>query len=230
MLNYDHPLSNTGINQAIELNSLWKKEINSGIKDPLATKFLNCDLIFASPLTRAAQTCILGLKGHPHLKENNIILLSSCREIKGFGGLDTVGSVYGEKIESRVKHKLGDHCDNEINNIHFDTYDCDSVWWTVDPADTKSDIDHRFEDFCSTLKFKEHKNAIIVVGHSLFIKDFCKKYLSNEIKETKQKLTENLLHHRMSNAGCLYTRINFSEYSNPRIIDADVLFQTTFIK
>jgi hypothetical protein len=119
--------------------------------------FQASDLIYASPLTRAAQTCIVGLKAHPHLAHHNITLLSSSREVKvslfrsistflvdskGLGGLDTVGIAYGDRIEARVLEKLGAHADAEVRAIHFDQYDCTATWWTTEMSENKAQIEY----------------------------------------------------------------------------------------
>lgn len=91
-------------------------------------------------------------------------------------------------------------------------------------------LSSRFNDFCATLKFSDNKNSTIVVGHSLFIKDFCVRYLSPEIIESKKTLANSLQNMRLSNAGCLYARVDLSDHLNPKIIDVDILFETTFVK
>lgn len=226
LLNYDHPLSPEGIKQAAHLNHSWRNA--TADSEPLLKTFLASDLIYSSPLTRAAQTCIVGLKTHPHLARHNITLLSSCREVKGLGGLDTVGTAFGDRIEARVLEKLGSEADAEVKAVHFDQYDCTATWWTTEMSENKAHIDHRFEDFLSTLKFSPNQQATIVVGHSLFIKDLCIRYLSDEVKSKKHEISEKLQTLRLSNAGCLYVRFDFSD--SPKIIDAQVLFDTTFIK
>ena len=54
-------------------------------------------MVYASPLTRATQTCLLCLAGHPALRGDGangvpgLTLLSASREKKNLGGQDTVG-------------------------------------------------------------------------------------------------------------------------------------------
>lgn len=55
------------------------------------------EAIFASPLTRATQTCILAFQGHAALKQG-LTLLAAGRETKNFGGQDTVGDQVGSAV------------------------------------------------------------------------------------------------------------------------------------
>ena len=78
----DHPLDPVGISQCQDFNKLWKAEMErcaSGDADGAAGEadgdesavilndFLEADAIYASPLCRATQTCLIGLQGHPAL-------------------------------------------------------------------------------------------------------------------------------------------------------------------
>lgn len=62
--------------------------------------------VWASPLTRAIQTTLLALQGHPALREKGLMLTSDAREIKGRGGFDTVGCAKGPAIQERVRQEL----------------------------------------------------------------------------------------------------------------------------
>jgi hypothetical protein len=60
-------------------------------------------MIFASPLTRATQTALITLHGHRTLAQQGLTLLASAREIKNFGGQDTVGQNTGEQASSPLR-------------------------------------------------------------------------------------------------------------------------------
>lgn len=101
----DHPLNLTGIKQCAELQGRIAMEVSNasetsgapsavpaiGVKNWLAAQ-----AIYASPLRRAAQTCLIALKGHPALRRQAVAeegsaqgvpltLISSAREIKKLG-------------------------------------------------------------------------------------------------------------------------------------------------
>jgi hypothetical protein len=111
----DHPLSEEGISQASAANRNWQKQylaVKGGLKSYTTPEhewvkaFLNAGKVYASPLTRAVETCLLSLRGHPTLTQRGLSLISSAREIKNIGGQDTVGCAVGEGIIARVQAEL----------------------------------------------------------------------------------------------------------------------------
>lgn len=111
----DHPLSETGVAQASTANRNWQKQhlaMKGGLKalstsqDDWVRAFLNAGRVYSSPLTRAVETCLLSLRGHPTLKQRGVSLISSAREVKNLGGQDTVGCAVGEGITARVQEEL----------------------------------------------------------------------------------------------------------------------------
>ena len=67
---------------------------------------LRADAVWASPLTRALQTALVALHGHPAL-DRGVALHASAREIKGVAGLDCVGLEVGaDAIKDRARRKL----------------------------------------------------------------------------------------------------------------------------
>lgn len=77
-----NPFANPGSPPPITSRSPSVSPVLDTPFDEKVDLFVNSDLIFASPLTRAVETCVIALDGHPHLKENKVKLLSTCREIK----------------------------------------------------------------------------------------------------------------------------------------------------
>ena len=110
MMAYDHPLNALGRDQSMGLSRAWKSTLEqargSGVADSYLDAFVGAHVVYCSPLTRAVQTCVLALDGHPTVKDQGIKLLSAAREIKKRGGLDTVGKVSGKRIAQRVSEKL----------------------------------------------------------------------------------------------------------------------------
>lgn len=49
-------------------------------------RFVTAGKVFASPLTRALQTALLSLEGHPATIKKGVTCLRSAREIKSVGG------------------------------------------------------------------------------------------------------------------------------------------------
>lgn len=81
MLSNDHGLSATGIQQCLDLNRRWRaaaeaaaEQKHDADEQSFTAKFLRADFVFSSPLTRAIQTGIISLKGHPGQR----LLILSC--------------------------------------------------------------------------------------------------------------------------------------------------------
>lgn len=139
MMAFDHGLSATGVQQALELRQRWlechrvlearavteavaatvtdtvthpaadpaSEHKSSAVHHPSHDEALFCgaDRVFSSPLTRAAETAVLALSGHPTAAEA-ITMLRSAREIRRIGGLDTVGDATGPGIEARTLREM----------------------------------------------------------------------------------------------------------------------------
>lgn len=142
----------------------------------LCMAYEQCSTCYVSPLTRAVQTSCLLLQSHSRAMNGMIrqVCLQSLREIKGVGGLDTVGIAQGEGILERARKKLAelinDHSASRLGaGIAFDPNDAIGQWWTSETdADNSQDVDERMFDFLETMRFDED-DAVIVVGHSLFL-------------------------------------------------------------
>jgi broad specificity phosphatase PhoE len=187
----DHPLNEIGMEQAMHLRAAWKG-IEDGDKDPAEfgmtvedfEEFKAAQKIFASPLCRASQTCVLGLMGHPTLMaaddDGGIHLMSNLRESKKIGGLDTAASTCGEDIRKRAEKKIVDkHPDmeSELAKIKWDFNDTYEKWWT-EYYDGKEEILRRFEDVFELIRYIPQE-TIILVGHSLFFQAFFRNYLGD---------------------------------------------------
>ena len=130
MAAFDHGLTARGVMQALRLNMRWKRALpecftstankdsvvpaandsNTDSADAPYLPFLrNADMTFASPLTRAVQTALCCLWNHKSIargaeqaEKRSMILRGNIREVKNVAGFDTVGKVYGPKIQKRV--------------------------------------------------------------------------------------------------------------------------------
>ena len=62
--------------------------------------------------------------------------------------------------------------------VRVDPHDCRHIWWKQrDDYDKTEDLHVRIADFLSTVQFfPSRSNATIAVGHSLWIREFCKAY------------------------------------------------------
>ena len=180
----DHPLNTVGVDQCVSFNRRWRALADGTVKSkaPLGSLqkhfedgFTACQAVFTSPLTRAVQTAMIALDGHPALESAPIICMRSAREIKGVGGRDCLGKVCGENIELRARSELATLRDADFVNalkskIH--SGDSNSEWWTYF-KDTRGSTKLRFHDFWQTIRFCE-ADKIIIAGHSNFFKKLLK--------------------------------------------------------
>ena len=56
------------------------------------------DRIWSSPLTRSIQTALIAFQGHPSLQRKGLRLAANAREVKGRGGIDSIGRGRGGAI------------------------------------------------------------------------------------------------------------------------------------
>lgn len=240
----DHSLNEVGVQQAQGLEARWKpifaeegtleapvwKDVDAATQDVWEADFFRAGAIFASPLTRAVETALLGLKGHPTLSQQGLTLLRNLREVKNVGGQDTVGKEVGDAIKVRVKKELesvlgeGPQVDDCLADLHIN--DCTSEWWSnateveIGPA-----IKDRLNDVTSFLKFQTSP-SIILVGHSLYFREFVRAYLVPEYSQEDPEMAKKIWDNKLANAACLGLDMDFSG-KTPSILRAKFLFGTT---
>eukprot|EP00668_Euglena_longa_P034732 GGOE01044590.1.p1 GENE.GGOE01044590.1~~GGOE01044590.1.p1 ORF type:complete len:508 (-),score=143.33 GGOE01044590.1:308-1831(-) len=224
MAQYDHPINATGLAQARQFRDQWL----SSAPSPLQETFMEAELIFCSPLTRAIQTCVLALQGHPTICSRGVRLLQSAREIKKMGGLDTVGKATGDRIVDRVREELAKLLPPEEVELlipQIDPYNTVSNWWkSVVGCDTQKAVSRRLESFMSTLKYTP-AHSLIVVGHSLFFQGLLRQYLAPEYQQASSKWCEEITSLKLDNVSCMALTVDFSA-PTARITHAELMFGT----
>lgn len=190
MMAFDHPLNKLGVDQSKAFNAIWRARLaesladpgNSGLRESERQFLEETQIVWTSPLTRAVQTCLLTMQGHPALAEDRppVHLLRSCREIKGIGGLDTVGVAVGDQIIKRAQDKLAKtigkaQAAQVCESVRVAPYTCETKWWTRG-KDTQQSMSERYDRFWATVQ--HHPAQVqVVVGHSLFIREMCRRFI-----------------------------------------------------
>ena len=115
-MSYDHPLTVEGARQAKQLCERWSKlaqnQHQRGVKehsDPdnkRLGQWLAAGEGLCSPLTRAVQTALVALGGHPRLAVEGMRLVPCVRELKVLGGIDNIGCGCGTEIEIVARQEL----------------------------------------------------------------------------------------------------------------------------
>lgn len=198
--------------------------------------FLSAKKVYSSPLTRAIETALIGLSGHEALINGGVTLYSLIREIKGPGGIDSVGTCYGEEaIRGRLQSELLSVVDRPdkveaIMKTKIHENDAQLPWWTPPSTfDSKGDVDKRIEEVLNFIRYEDFETAIFV-GHSLFFKRLCSKHVSAELERNRPELANNMKKHKLSNASMLAVTLRFSDNKavRPRIKDAELMFGGRF--
>lgn len=217
-----------------DLNGTVDAELVKQRSDEYMNLFIHADAIYSSPLTRALQTAVLSMDGHPATKAGGITLYSVIREVKRMGGLDTVGVAIGENIELRLRTELASMIGREKTDaaISFpiDFNDTLQPWWTpLADHETEAEQQARVREFLTFLRYCDAQIPVFV-GHSLFFKAFYSKRVSSRLLKNRQQLSENLKKFKLSNASMLAVTVNFTDFSmggglsEAIMIDADIIF------
>ena len=149
--------------------------------EALCSSYESCTTCYVSPLTRAVQTACFLLHSHPNATGSTMrqVCLQSIREIKGVGGLDTVGIAQGDGVIARAQQKVAElinaHSASQLlsRGVTFDANDAVGQWWTSETdSDSTQEVEERIVDFLETIRFDASGDAVIVVGHSLFLQQF----------------------------------------------------------
>jgi len=189
-------------------------------------------LVLCSPLTRAVQTALLVLQGHPALKQGSPMhLCRNVREVKGVLGFDTVGCAVGPEIQDRVFSTMSEVLEREEAVLReefrttIDYTDCAGDWWTHrDNNDSKNETATRFFDVMQRIQYCE-EDVLIMVGHSLFWRSFCKHYCAedSELAQLKPELVADMRRYKLCNSGCLALQMDFS-HQQPKVTDVELMF------
>jgi len=237
LLGKDHPLNARGVEQCEALRKRWTSRASGAVvsKAPLGSlqrhfesQFTSCQAVFTSPLTRAVQTALIALNGHPATQNAPVVCMRSAREIKGVGGRDCLGKVSGDNIEKRARHELAAVSSDEfVNglNVRIHPGDSNSEWWTY-IKDTKRSTRGRFHDFWQCIRFCE-ADKIIITGHSNFFKKLLKNHAQNAACDNA-KLREILVagKHKLNNASVLACDVRFLPGRQPQIVNTSLCFQS----
>lgn len=114
----------------------------------------------------------------------------------------------------------------------MDPYDCTTQWWiSVQHKDSKQALLNRISDFLCTMEFYPTDGAIVVVGHSLFIRTFLRTYMAESFAQARPKLAEEMSQKKLQNAGCIRVDLDFQTSSHGgtmAIVNAELMFGSVF--
>merc|ERR1711939_1180644 len=80
-------------------------------------------------------------------------------------------------------------------------------------------------------EFYPTDGAIVVVGHSLFIRTFLRTYLSDSFVKERPEMASDMAQKKLQNAGCIRVDLDFctaSEGGSMAIVNAELMFGSGF--
>lgn len=228
----DHPLSPAGREQAEALNALIEKDAKTHERN---ARILRPDVVYVSPLTRAIQTAVIGLKkvlAEPGLGE--LVLMANAREKQNFGGFDSKPMKIGSDVVRRTLDELVLLYKNEdsikgvvqaFKKLKFDAQEVQDVWWNDVSAESDGQVKARMEEFMAQLKYSPHR-TIVVVGHSHFFRAIFKQFLSDDFKSKQESFARQLSTMKLSNCGVARLDLDPSITTGGPITDVELVLGT----
>jgi len=184
--------------------------------------------VWVSPLTRTIQTALVALQGHPTLRNKGFTLVSDAREIKGIGGLDSIGVAKGaDNIRSRVEgefldlysHKAALSDDpmytparivDSLLSPKLDAGDALDEWWTsAFNKDKTEDVDVRLNELLNSIKFSQ-SSSLVLVSHSNLFRALLGRRVANTLRDRSPELCKEAADHKMRNCAVIRLEIDFS--------------------
>ena len=159
---HDHPLNETGYRQALSLQTALRNALaassaasssngsggNNGAGASAAQLMAGAEAYWASPLTRALQTAIVGLSPILSQPGKTLELKLNAREKKNFGGLDSIGRVCGAQCYPRALAELRALDANDggptaselmdLSRLQVDPTEVEEEWWNEGAEDSES--------------------------------------------------------------------------------------------
>ena len=221
---FDHALTAEGVAQAEGLAARILASPRFGAE---RRGFEAATAVYCSPLTRALQTALVALQGHPALRPSGsgITLVPACRELcYPVGGFDSLRGTTGREILKRVVRRARKVVPNSSlspllkGTVKVDVSEAEGAWWGPEGRRRVSD---RLQSFVDRLAGSPD-DVIIVVGHSLFFRTVFDNFASPAAKRRDGTL-RHLSAKKLRNAAVARVVFNCSDARYP-ILSAELAF------
>ncbi|KAL1515006.1 hypothetical protein AB1Y20_004077 [Prymnesium parvum] len=214
---HDHPLTDVGYRQALLLQQFVQHHLHLPEEQLSETvcALVRCDTLWASPLTRALQTALVGLQPLLEAQGATLELKQNARERKNWGGFDSIGRVYGAACKTRALAELralGDGAPPEsvmrsLQTIRVDHQEVSEPWWS-DTPESDEQMSVRIATFVNQIKYAP-SDTIVVVGHSHFYRSFFHRLLHPVFRRKEPELSDRLQTTSMANGTLLCLELDF---------------------
>ena len=174
--------------------------------------------VLCSPLSRAVETCVVGLA--PLLGRGGlpVVLTPAARE-HFRGGADSMGcALGGDAVRERVRQQLLPLCGGDAARVEallatpFDDREVSSRWWSAMP-ETQDELKERLTELMRQVRYSPHEH-VVLVGHSLFIRELFRELVSPERAASTPQL-DALRRLKLQNCGVVCAELDLAEPTTP---------------
>lgn len=220
----DHPLNDTGRSQAESL----ARHLAAGGSE--AEEVLKATLVVCSPLTRAIQTCLVGLA--PLLAREggarSVQLNPNAREKRNFGGKDSSGKHVGDAITADLERSMYELYPaagkaEELLRPRFDLELVQTQWW-LGQKEEEAHVVARTDELLAQLRYCE-ATSIVLVGHSHYFRELFRNFMP----EAAQSAAPELLKKKLSNGGMVAVDLNWADQPEKPVASVRLLFDTELV-
>lgn len=198
--------------------------------------FLQPDVVYCSPFTRAICTACIGLQDIlPHGKE--LVLMREAREQKNLMGADSTGIATGEDIPPRIEAELSQLYEaageesqrravEDFRAVRVDVAGVCEEWWGGLAGDGEEEIHERIAALAARLRATRGSlpgggGTTVLVGHSLFLRTVFQTFLGEAAhKWDAPWVAESLKVHVLPLCGVVATCFEWDEAGSARIVAA----------
>ena len=227
----DHPLNATGRAQAETLLAALRK---GGAQ---ADELLDAEAVMCSPLTRAVQTCLIGLEplllrgaGVVHLNPN-------LREKRNAGGKDSSGKWVGAQLERGVHSALDKLFADEparaatLKSVPFGLEHVQNKWW-LGSKESVDLVKERIAELMYQVRFAEPRSQVIV-GHSHYFRELFRHFAAPActLADAAGKVlpVAEMTGKKLSNAGVAKCVLDFDAHPDAPVVEVQLLFGTELV-
>jgi broad specificity phosphatase PhoE len=175
---------------------------------------VNVQMIASSPLTRALQTCVIGLSPLLVRAGCRLRLMSNLREKKNLGGFDSSGSAVGAGVAKRLGETTRFLYQDSpgvasalLACAPIDSGEVADKWWS-EIVESKAEVKSRTNELLWQLQFAPEER-IALVGHSHFFREVFRHHLSPKFAAANRLLALRLANQKLSNCGVVAVTFDF---------------------
>eukprot|EP01062_Namystynia_karyoxenos_P023820 TRINITY_DN19236_c0_g1_i2.p3 TRINITY_DN19236_c0_g1~~TRINITY_DN19236_c0_g1_i2.p3 ORF type:complete len:338 (+),score=76.70 TRINITY_DN19236_c0_g1_i2:1691-2704(+) len=245
----DHALSPEGRDQAERLAAEVGRVVAGGAVTESEAILSAAEAVVASPLTRALQTCLIGMRhlcAHiksrqaaagsspdcPPRASSSVVLSRYAREKRNFGGKDTTGTAVGEGILQRFAAETAElypwdpDVPKRLLSAGVDVSAVRHRWWD-ERAEKKAGFTERLDELTNQLRYAPEE-VIVVVGHSHCFRELTKRILAPGAA-VRGATAEQLKDAKLCNCGVLHLVLDFGADPQCPATHASLVFGTTLV-